>query len=188
MNNYLLSIDPSMKNTGFTLWENKKPIWINSFSFKKYNNDNWEEFKYKILKDHYWDTKLIIERGIFNPKFGRGKETLDHLRGFIAGQFNKILTKDMLISPKQWRKWYLNQKDIIDTLMLFHCFNFSYNKNENMGIANHPNNKWNKDLSIKIVNYLSIINNWNITINNHDQAESLLIGWYYLNKENKNGK
>ncbi|WP_375318100.1 hypothetical protein [Spiroplasma endosymbiont of Virgichneumon dumeticola] len=47
------------------------------------------------------------------------------------------------------------------------------------------NNKWNKDLSIKIVNYLTIINNWNIKISNHDEAESLLIGWYYLNKEVK---
>lgn len=163
MYNYLLSIDPSMKNSGFTLWENKKPILINSFSFKKYNNDNWEEFKYKILKYQSLVPNLlvIIERGIFNPKFGRGKETLDHLRGFIAGQFNKILTKDMLVSPSEWKKWYVKI--------------FAYAKDK----------KWNKEISIYLANNLIKSQDWNITINNHDQAESLLIGWYYLNKEVK---
>ncbi|WP_375316898.1 hypothetical protein [Spiroplasma endosymbiont of Virgichneumon dumeticola] len=217
MNKYLLSVDPSMKNTGFTLWEKNiskdwkkiqdntpyeywKPILIESYSFNKKSevnsfitnnfNDLINDFIFSMLtvkKNTFLQQSdidnilskltLIIERGIFNPKMGRGKETLDHLRGFIAGQFNKLLTKDMLISSSEWRKWYLNQENIIDTLI--------YNENENIGIANHPNNKWNKDLSIKIVNYLTIINNWNIKISNHDEAESLLIGWYYLNKENK---
>ncbi|WP_458257491.1 hypothetical protein [Spiroplasma endosymbiont of Dactylopius coccus] len=43
------------------------------------------------------------------------------------------------------------------------------------------------DQIVKIVLKIMIIktNNWNITISNHDEADSLLIGWYYLNKENK---
>ncbi|WP_342218010.1 hypothetical protein [Spiroplasma endosymbiont of Amphimallon solstitiale] len=197
MTNYLLSIDPSIKNTGFTLWEKKiycdtytyiwKPILISSCSFKKNGIDNFNRDMHYVvygtleLKDELTNSKnnfdLIIERGTFHSKNGIGYETQEHLRGFIAGQFNKLLTKNMLISPRTWQNWYLNQENIIDTLI--------YNENEKIGIANHPNNKWNKDLSIKIVNYLTIINNWNIKISNHDEADSLLIGWYYLNKENK---
>lgn len=163
MNNYLLSVDPSMKNTGFTLWENKKPIWIDNFSF---NNKKWD-FSNFVGKIFYQcqdnsNLNLIIERGIFNPKFGKGKETLDHLRGFIAGQFNKLLTKDMLISSKEWRKWYIKNYPV-------YCW----------GV------KWNKDISLLLTNELIKLNNWNIEIKDHDQAESLLIGWYYLNKENK---
>ncbi|WP_339042805.1 hypothetical protein [Spiroplasma endosymbiont of Apeira syringaria] len=63
MNNYLLSVDPSIKNTGFTLWENKKPIWINSYSFKNYNYD-WEKIQkqisYLIDMNKY---NLLMERG-----------------------------------------------------------------------------------------------------------------------------
>ncbi|WP_375316819.1 hypothetical protein [Spiroplasma endosymbiont of Virgichneumon dumeticola] len=113
---------------------------------------------------------LIIERGIFNPKMGRGKETLDHLRGFIAGQFNKLLTKDMLISPSEWKSWW--SKSINEDIIKFDW----------IGIGPRA---WDKELSLEIANWLIKQNNWNIEINDHDQAESLLIGWYYINKENK---
>ncbi|WP_425380755.1 hypothetical protein [Spiroplasma endosymbiont of Polydrusus pterygomalis] len=162
MTNYLLSIDPSIKNTGITLWENKKPIWVSSFSFKKFNNDEWKEFKHAIYRDHFWETNLIIERGTFNPKFGKGKETLDHLRGFIAGQFNKLLTKDMLISPSSWQNWYIKE------FLVF----FENDK------------KWTKKHSLEIVQIIITENNWNIKVNNHDEADSLLIGWYFYRKIN----
>ncbi|WP_342277165.1 hypothetical protein [Spiroplasma endosymbiont of Nebria brevicollis] len=173
MNNYLLSIDPSIKNTGFTLWENKKPVWINSYSFKKYT-EKYIEIKFNafiideinsydecINKNNLY---LVIERGIFNPKFGKGKETLDHLRGFITGQFNKLLTKDMLISPKQWQNWYLKEWSVANFKKI---------------------NKWDKYLSLELANELIEQYYWNITISNHDEADSLLIGWYYLDKEVK---
>ncbi len=112
MNNYLLSVDPSIKNTGFTLWENKKPIWINSYSFKDYNYD-WEKIQLQIsylIDMNKYD--LLMERGTFHSKNGIGYETQEHLRGFIAGQFNKLLTKNMLISPSSWKKWYIDNNII----------------------------------------------------------------------------
>ncbi|WP_342276966.1 hypothetical protein [Spiroplasma endosymbiont of Nebria brevicollis] len=139
MNNYLLSIDPSMKSTGFTLWENKIPILITSLNFSKKDYHYFTDFinivflqcqtnNLGLIDDKTdYSLYLVIERGIFNPKFGKGKETLDHLRGFIAGQFNKLLTKELSIELSQFM------------------------------IKNH---------------------NWNIKIKDHDQAESLLIGWF----------
>ncbi|WDA53905.1 MAG: hypothetical protein PPFGHCPK_01270 [Spiroplasma endosymbiont of Drosophila atripex] len=162
MNNYLLSIDPSIKNTGFTLWENKKPILINSYSFKNYNYD-WEKIQVQIsylIDMNEYD--LLIERGTFHSKNGIGYETQEHLRGFIAGQFNKLLTKNMLISPSSWKKWYID------------------NNITNISLRN-----WNKKISKDICFYLNEKYEWNININNHDEADSLLIGWYYLNMENK---
>ncbi|WP_339046105.1 hypothetical protein [Spiroplasma endosymbiont of Colias croceus] len=179
MTNYLLSIDPSIKNTGFTLWEKTKriseceinyneieyiykwkPILISSYSFKKYGVLNFEsEIFFNNMKNTNID--LIIERGTFHSKNGIGYETQEHLRGFIAGQFNKLLTKDMLISPSEWKKWYVKI--------------FWYAKDK----------KWNKELSIKLAKQVIQEQGWNITISNHDEADSLLIGWYYLNKENK---
>ncbi|MBP1526191.1 MAG: hypothetical protein H9Q67_06850, partial [Spiroplasma ixodetis] len=171
MNNYLLSIDPSIKNTGFTLWEKKKPILINSYSFKKYNND-WEkiytQINYLIDINKY---DLLMERGTFHIKNGIGYETQEHLRGFIAGQFNKLLTKDMLISPKEWQNWYL--KDINNKNKIWPFYS------EFLSKINKE--KWNKELSINLAKLLIKTNNWNITISNHDEADSLLIGWYYLN-------
>lgn len=188
MTNYLLSIDPSIKNTGFTLWEKEcevnckylwkpietntphtndkwKPILIKSFDFKKYDNCKFfNEIEEKI--DDYCfldDFDLIIERGTFHSKNGIGYETQEHLRGFIAGQFNKLLTKDMLISPRKWQNWYLKKYKFIQ----------------------QKNNKWDKNVSWFMSEHLIDVNNWNITISNHDEADSLLIGWYYLNKENK---
>ncbi|WP_338979071.1 hypothetical protein [Spiroplasma endosymbiont of Panzeria rudis] len=162
MNNYLLSVDPSIKNTGFTLWENKKPIWINSYSFKNYNYD-WKKIQkqisYLIDMNKY---NLLMERGTFHSKNGIGYETQEHLRGFIAGTFNKLLTKDMLISPSSWKKWYID------------------NNITNISLKN-----WNKKISEDICFYLNEKYEWNININNHDEADSLLIGWYYLNKEVK---
>ncbi|WP_339041177.1 hypothetical protein [Spiroplasma endosymbiont of Apeira syringaria] len=162
MNNYLLSVDPSIKNTGFTLWENKKPIWINSYSFKDYNYD-WEKIQLQIsylIDMNKYD--LLMERGTFHSKNGIGYETQEHLRGFIAGQFNKLLTKNMLISPSSWKKWYIDNNII------------------NISLKN-----WNKKISEDICFYLNEKYEWNIKISNHDEADSLLIGWYYLNKENK---
>ena len=196
MTNYLLSIDPSIKNTGFTLWEKDcelnckylwhpiesntphtndiwKPIWIKSFCFSKYNEDNFYELFYLNITNinskigffsplWEWKLDLIIERGTFHSKNGIGYETQEHLRGFIAGQFNKLLTKDMLVHNLTWKKWYIDNN-----------------------ITNISLKKWNKKISEDICFYLNEKYEWNIHINNHDEADSLLIGWYYLNKENK---
>ncbi|WP_375317897.1 hypothetical protein [Spiroplasma endosymbiont of Virgichneumon dumeticola] len=196
MNNYLLSVDPSMKNTGFTLWEKNiskdwkkiqdntpyeywKPILISSCSFKKNSIDNfYRDMHYVIygtleLKNELTNSKnnfdLIIERGTFHSKNGIGYETQDHLRGFIAGQFNKLLTKDMLISSSECRKWYKEKQELLLPIYT------SYSKIK----------KWDKDFSIMFATSLIKKNNWNIEIKDHDQAESLLIGWYYFNKEVK---
>ncbi|WP_339047197.1 hypothetical protein [Spiroplasma endosymbiont of Colias croceus] len=172
MNNYLLSIDPSIKNTGFTLWENKKPVLVKSCSFKNKNKDfiNITDvlYEYYYLRNlriniFYEHLNLIIERGTFHSKNGIGYETQEHLRGFIAGQFNKLLTKDMLISPSKWKSWYRLNFNIDDNFLI----------------------KWTKEISIKLAKQVIQEQNWNITISNHDEADSLLIGWYYLNKENK---
>ncbi|WP_339047035.1 hypothetical protein [Spiroplasma endosymbiont of Colias croceus] len=190
MTNYLLSIDPSIKNTGFTLWEKRchvidcennncielklwTPTWIKSYSFEKFKNINptfdeqiiFELFMIGEIGD-FDNMNIIIERGTFHSKNGIGYETQEHLRGFIAGQFNKLLTKNMLISPSEWKKWYLLQDYTIINIT--------------------RKQKWTKEISLFLVNELIQENNWNITISNHDEADSLLIGWYYLNKENKN--
>ncbi len=189
MTNYLLSIDPSMKNTGFTLWERKnckfkevrlphntcepniedyciwKPIWIGSFSFnnKKLDFIDFQgEIFFQRKRDN--DIDLIIERGTFHVKNGIGYETQEHLRGFIAGTFNKLLTKEMLISPSEWKKWHLREWSVANFKKI---------------------NKWDKYLSLELANELIEQYDWNIKVNNHDEADSLLIGWYYLNKENK---
>ncbi len=190
MTNYLLSIDPSIKNTGFTLWEKQwyqndiksypthfrwKPIWIKSYNFEDYFNLKFLNNYVDEIKNIIWnylDCKavnwmdfldLIIERGTFHVKNGIGYETQEHLRGFIAGTFNKLLTKEMLISPKEWQMWVLKNYS--------HVINID--------------EKYHKEKSIILVKWLIEQNNWNITISNHDEADSLLIGWYYLNKENK---
>ncbi|WP_425376743.1 hypothetical protein [Spiroplasma endosymbiont of Aleiodes alternator] len=190
MTNYLLSIDPIIKNTGFTLWEKKiycdtykyiwKPILISSCSFKKNPIDNfYRDMHYVVygtleFKDELNNYKnnfdLIIERGTFHSKNGIGYETQEHLRGFIAGQFNKLLTKNMLISPKQWQNWY---KKEYEGMVMCNGENIFYQE------------KWEKSNSELLCKALIEDNNWNITISNHDEADSLLIGWYYLNKENK---
>ncbi|WP_342253093.1 hypothetical protein [Spiroplasma endosymbiont of Zeiraphera isertana] len=212
MTNYLLSIDPSIKNTGFTLWEKEykydknlnywptrqyvyceihnddnaslkiikecqncyeneiiwKPIFVKSFCFNKYSE---YEFDKHLDVDgvlnfcSYRDFDLIIERGTFHSKNGIGYETQEHLRGFIAGQFNKLLTKNMLISPSEWKKWY---------------------KNRPFGAYwDIKNEKWTKETSLAMAQIIISENEWDFNITNHDEADSLLIGWYYLNKENK---
>ncbi|CAB1054630.1 hypothetical protein [Spiroplasma endosymbiont of Danaus chrysippus] len=108
---------------------------------------------------------LLIERGTFHSKNGIGYETQEHLRGFIAGQFNKLLTKNMLISPSSWKKWY---------------------KNRPFGAYwDIKNEKWTKETSLAMAQIIISENEWDFNITNHDEADSLLIGWYYLNKENK---
>ncbi|WP_342218282.1 hypothetical protein [Spiroplasma endosymbiont of Amphimallon solstitiale] len=189
MTNYLLSIDPSIKNTGFTLWEKRchvidcennnciklklwMPIWIKSYSFEKFKNINptfdeqiiFELFMIGEIK-HFDNMNIIIERGTFHSKNGIGYETQEHLRGFIAGQFNKLITKNMLISPSSWKKWY---------------------KNRPFGAYwDIKNEKWTKETSLAMAQIIISENEWNFNITNHDEADSLLIGWYYLNKENK---
>ncbi|WP_339048661.1 hypothetical protein [Spiroplasma endosymbiont of Colias croceus] len=189
MNNYLLSIDPSIKNTGFTLWEKTKrisecevnyneieyvykwkPIWMGSFSFNNKKLD-FIDFQGEIFfqRKRDEDIDLIIERGTFHSKNGIGYETQEHLRGFIAGQFNKLLTKNMLISPSEWKKWYVKNDKYFSAITFVNGINY----------------KWDKNVSLFTCENLIEENNWNITISNHDEADSLLIGWYYLNKENK---
>ncbi|WP_425377289.1 hypothetical protein [Spiroplasma endosymbiont of Aleiodes alternator] len=213
MTNYLLSIDPSIKNTGFTLWENKIPILIESYSFNNKNkvnsiitnnfNDLINDFIFAMLtvKDNFLDENdinnvlnklsLIIERGTFHSKNGIGYETQEHLRGFIAGQFNKLLTKDMLISNTEWWAYYEeNYKEIIEILTHEIMNNFIKENNiKNININKKIYKKWiiylKKELSFKLANYLKDNYNWEPIINNHDEADSLLIGWYYLNKEKK---
>ncbi len=193
MTNYLLSIDPSIKNTGFTLWEKQwyqndiksypthfrwKPIWIKSYNFEDYFNLKFLNNYVDEIKNIIWnylDCKavnwmdfldLIIERGTFHVKNGIGYETQEHLRGFIAGTFNKLLAKEMLISPTKWKSYYVNNYPVYYPI---DCWDV----------------KWTKELSLEIAQNLCKQNNWNIKISNHDEADSLLIGWYYLNKENK---
>ncbi|WP_342254657.1 hypothetical protein [Spiroplasma endosymbiont of Zeiraphera isertana] len=179
MNNYLLSVDPSIKNTGFTLWDIKwcrggcgkeiyhhhTPIWIKSFNFQK-QYDFYLEVKSKVhdlieITRKISKFNIVIERGTFHSKNGIGYETQEHLRGFIAGQFNKLITKDMLISQSKLKSWYKENY-----------------KNITIDYSN-----WKKEYSLILVKDLITFNNWNITVNNHDEADSLLIGWYYLNKE-----
>ncbi|WP_375317481.1 hypothetical protein [Spiroplasma endosymbiont of Virgichneumon dumeticola] len=76
----------------------------------------------------------------------------------------------MLISPSEWKSWW--SKSINEDIIKFDWIR----------IGPHA---WDKELSLGIANWLIKQNNWNIEIKDHDQAESLLIGWYYLNKEVK---
>lgn len=173
MDKFLLSIDPSIDNTGFTLWKNYKPILILSYSFKKYNyNDFLIKILYMIdstieLENGYIhfkrDLKIIIEKGFLNPKVGRGKSELDYLRGFIVSQINKeLINKEMLIFPSSWKSYYIR----------------NWNNNDNqLTIKNF------KSKSVFLGKTLISNNNWNINVKNHDEADSLLIGWYFLNKE-----
>ncbi|WP_342273406.1 hypothetical protein [Spiroplasma endosymbiont of Acasis viretata] len=159
MTNYLLSIDPIIKNTGFTLWEKTKrisecevdyreteyiykwkPIWINSYSFEKFKNIN-PTFDEQIIVElfiigkikHFDNMNIIIERGTFHSKNGIGYETQEHLRGFIAGQFNKLLTKNMLISSSSWKKWYIN--NLKDNYNLPKKQEFIWIKNSHLPLA-----------------------------------------------------
>lgn len=172
---YLLSIDPSMQNTAFCLWEKKekwKPIFITEYNFKKYNDNNFRSNLTNFFEEerpeeelNYWEDmcinlSLCIEKGFIN--LGKGKETLEHLRGFIAGQFYKLLTKDMLVHNLTWKKWYK------EYFLLENKIHYI---------------EWNKNFSIEITNNLIKKYNWDIKITNHDQAEAVLIGWYYINKE-----
>ncbi len=69
----------------------------------------------------------------------------------------------MLISSSKWKSWY---KENYKNIMIDYS-------------------KWIKECSLILVKDLISFNNWNIIISNHDEADSLLFGWYYLNKENK---
>lgn len=200
MNNHLLSIDPSMKNTGFVLWEKEEyhqrcvndcikylmdcdceesntqyewePIWVGSYNFNKYDYQEWMRYIDTIYKNEIDNLDLIIEGGFNNPKMARGNETLGHLRGFIGGQFNKLIKKENLIRPSERRKYYWD--------------NYGNEIAFIQGLNNLPKDKkWHKELfAMTLTNLLMTNNNWNITISNHDEAEALLIGWAKINEKN----
>lgn len=181
MNKYILSIDPSLKDTGFTLWEKEycngcdtkkiecnkncwKPIWVINYSFKNFDNI---DFYQKIVEPHLWQKiydylDIYIERG-FHKNNRNTTEILDNLRGNIFGLFHELyIPKKHGIIPSEWQSWYLTKeakKDIGE-------------------------DKWNKELSLLFANSLIKENNWNININNNDNiADSLLIGWYVINND-----
>ncbi|WP_425380888.1 hypothetical protein [Spiroplasma endosymbiont of Polydrusus pterygomalis] len=77
----------------------------------------------------------------------------------------------MLISPSEWQNWYLKYDK------------YAYGMVFANGVSNKKENYWDKNNSLIIGNRLIKDNNWNIKVNNHDEADSLLIGWYFLNKE-----
>jgi len=74
----------------------------------------------------------------------------------------------MLISSKEWQNWYKKT----------HNQNF-------FDIKVDFSQKWIKESSLNIAEQIRIQYGWDIGATNHDEADSLLIGWYYLNKENK---
>ncbi|CAB1053457.1 hypothetical protein [Spiroplasma endosymbiont of Danaus chrysippus] len=215
MNNYLLSIDPSIKNTGFTLWKpcckhNKSwneecnvlidkeclpniaiPVLIISYDFNKYQHYDFiekviepltlkaseDDFHYKCSKYRYWleDFDVIIERGFNNNLNARSSEKMQALRGHIFSLLYQYYNPEKHgVLPKQWQNWYLKEykDDLIKLLKIELKTDMTY-----------ITVKWSKELSILLCNFLIKQNNWNITISNHDEADSLLIGWYYLNKE-----
>lgn len=206
MKEHILSIDPSTKNTGFVLWkllhdtncnndmcqdeicseiriENKipyEPIWVSSYNFKKFNMGfavSKSDAYYNNLFNHiilnpirnylnissnqlFYNLDIYSEWDFYNFDFV----------GNIFGLFDKWLTNDMLITSNQWQTWY-KEYELINTV------------NHEIKI----NKKWNKELSIKLANMLININKWNIDIkDNNNIADSLLIGWYVINKGVKN--
>lgn len=200
MTNYLLSIDPSIKNTGFTLWKpvckhnkslneeynvliDKKceitsaiPVLILSYNFNNYQYYDFIEkiiepltFKaseddahYKCSKYKYWleDFNIIIERGFNNKLNARSSEKMQSLRGHIFSLcYQYYIPEKHGILPKQWQNWYMKSDYLV-------C------------------KKWTKEYGINLANEIIKNQEWNIKISNHDEADSLLIGWYYLNKEN----
>lgn len=187
-NDYIVVINPSLQNTGFSLWDKYDeniwyPIWANNYNFEEYN---WNIFKEKILKKiamncnkheiifTYDNFDLYIERGIFNPKLGGKNESLEHLRGFIAGRINNDIfnNKDKLIDRSEWQNWY-KEKYINQLKNIFLNDNFK---------------KWKKEYSIFLIDYL-MSNVWKKKYvdwwkDNHNIVLSLLIGWYIINNKN----
>ncbi|WP_342252914.1 hypothetical protein [Spiroplasma endosymbiont of Zeiraphera isertana] len=80
MNNYLLSIDPSIKNTGFTLWE------------KKYKYD-------KNL--NYWPTREYVYCEIHNDD----NVSLKIIKECKNCYENEIIWKPILISSYSFKKY-----------------------------------------------------------------------------------
>lgn len=172
---YLISIDPSVKNTGITLWEKEnitwKPVLILSFNFKGKIQDSikWNNF-IRFLKQPYYlniPNKIVIEAGFSNFKYMKGNNTLDWFRGFICGQLGKLLTKDMTISNKTWKSYFWNK---------YIKINENYCKYRHI----NENKKWDKKISLWISKDIIKQFKWDLEINNHDEAESFLIGYYYI--------
>lgn len=213
MNNHLLSIDPSMDRTGFTLWkkiitfqgtdmpfsriENLqeyywKPIWIDSYSFNHYDTlgftDNILIKVYDLISDYnsqpYSSFDIVIERGFRSTKNGKGVETLEHLRGFIAGQFNMLPDKKFqekyMPLPNEWRKRILNR--------LFNFIDFKPTGAQELLIIGMLilEKKLAKEDWLWIAHLYCEYMKWENKPKNHDQAESLLIGWDFITKNLNN--
>ncbi|WP_252321158.1 hypothetical protein, partial [Spiroplasma endosymbiont of Lariophagus distinguendus] len=185
----------SIKNTGFTLWKpcckhNKSwneecnvlidkeceitsaiPILILNYDFNKYQHYDFiekiiepltlkaseDDAHYKCSKYRYWveDFNVIIERGFNNKLNARSSEKMQALRGHIFSLlYQYYIPEKHGILPKQWQSWYRLNFNIDDNFLI----------------------KWTKEISIKLANELIINQGWNITISNHDEADSLLIG------------
>jgi hypothetical protein len=194
MNKHLLSIDPSMDRTGFTLWEQQwtdiekvyswKPIWIESYSFNKYGDGSyqWNNIKDIIeIKCNNNIPILVIERGFRSSKNGKGVETLEHLRGFIAGQFDKLPDKKFqekyMPLPNEWRKTILYR--------LYNFIDFKPTGQQELLIIGMLilEKKLKKEDWLWIAYLYYEYMKWETPPKNHDEAESLLIGWDFITKE-----
>jgi len=207
MNNYLLSIDPSLTRTGFTLWKeqcehdkldkecedficekNWNPIWIESYSFKQITKGKryeWSAIK-DIIEDKVNHTffEIVIEKAFNNPRFVKGNTTGDYLRGYIVSQFNKFPDKEFqkkyMPLPKEWRK------RILERLFTFKDF---MPEEEDLVIINKYKERKVKKLQKEDWLIIALLYckymNWEFTSLNHDQAESLLIGWDFITKDIK---
>ncbi|BET38171.1 hypothetical protein [Spiroplasma ixodetis] len=117
-----------------------------------------------LVSYRYWveDFNVVIERGFNNKLNARSSEKMQALIGHIFSLlYQYYIPEKHEILPRQWQSWYRINFNIDDNFLI----------------------KWTKEISIKLANELIIKQKWNITISNHDEADSLLIGWYYLNKE-----
>lgn len=168
MNKYILSIDPSLKDSGFVLWKDNKPIWIGTYNFSKYQE---LEFNYQIMNNVFGFCKtdfleIVMERGIYHPKTGKSKEILDVLRGTIIGLFSEWIHPKRFVSPSQWKANH--KKERIQKLLFEPELN-------------------TKELSIQIAQDLIDKNEWEIDIkNNNNISDAILIGWYWINKDGIN--
>lgn len=203
MNNYLLSIDPSLKDTGFVLWEKQeyhqrcvgdcvkygkycnceesntqyeyKPIWVNNYNFEKFNLTSGELFKLKFID--------IIRENIWNMTNSKCNNWNNFIDIYIERGFNNRLNA--------------RSSEVMGSLRgnIFGLFNKLYIPKEH-GILprswqiwylkefpamTDKSKNWDKKLSLQYVNWLINENNWNIDIkNNHNIADALLIGWYVI--------
>lgn len=206
--NYLISVDPSMKNSGFVLWEKEQfierwnynilikkiikwiPTKVASFPIKEF--DEKEKGKIKDLRtitfQNKWETdyadiefpnisKLIIEKGFSDPKMLRGALQMERVRGFIEGSLGLCGER---IHIQTWRNYYLEKYPIIEFREVYKDLMERVEKIEIFKVKVKKKIDW-KLISLEWANLLIKENNWEIKINNPDEAEALLIGWYWIN-------